>query len=99
MSHDSERLLLYQLKRQNPYSVFRGFPDAEYGFFLFGYAAENGIKSGSLLVSLAIRTNTADSTIKRQGFGFFHFLFFIFCRPLSASSVILSLRHTGRTGG
>ena len=77
-------------------NVLLGCEYAGDGICPAGKYAGDGRKRGSLLVSLAIRSNTTDKEIKQQGLRFFNFLF---GRPLSALSIILLLRHTGWTGG
>ena len=51
----------------------QGFYITEYGFFLVSQVEENGIKRGSLLVTLAIRSKETDSI--RSGRGFVILLF------------------------
>ena len=113
-SNDSDRLLLYQRKRKNPYSVspelFRyriqvllSVKYAADGMKKKSKDAADGFYSGSSLVMGTQRvpilvTRRKETDDIRNGQGS-DFDFFLFAVLCFASSVILLLRHTGSSRG
>ena len=66
-------------------------------FFPKSKTTGDGFYRGSLLVTLAIRSNTTDKEIKQQGFDFIFIFFFAVLYPLYLS--FCRFADAGRTGG